>query len=234
MPSAESVTIWIQQLKEGERDAVQELWERYCPQLVCQAQRWLRRSPVKVVDAEEIALSAFKSFCLVAWTCALSPNAVTGFTSENLLSQSNGPAYFTEIVQVRPRPTPYTGLVHLAQRAAAERPRDYTAARACGAILYRAGQYEAAVSQLNAAAKLRTEPSPSVWLFLAMAHHQLKHDEEARKWLKDAVTWIDEASQKKGESAEGGNLLLWDKLPWNERIVLEILRREAEKLLLGK
>jgi DNA-directed RNA polymerase specialized sigma24 family protein len=66
MPSAESVTIWIQQLKEGERAAVQKLWEAYFPRLVRQAQGWLRRTSVKVVDAEDIALSAFKSFCLRA------------------------------------------------------------------------------------------------------------------------------------------------------------------------
>jgi tetratricopeptide (TPR) repeat protein len=186
----------------------------------------------EVVDASKPfdPVSAAK----VAWTCALAPNAVTGFASENRLSQSIGPAHFTEIVLVRPQPTPYTGLIHLAQRAAAERPRDYVAARACGAILYRAGQYEAAVSQLHSAARLRREPSPSVWLFLAMAHYQLKHGEEARKWLKDAVTWIDQAAQKKGGKAEAGNLLPWDKLPWNERIALEILRREAEKLVVGK
>ncbi|HEY7314991.1 MAG TPA: ECF-type sigma factor [Gemmataceae bacterium] len=66
MPSAESVTIWIQQLKEGERAAVEKLWEGYFARLVRQSQRWLRRTRVKVVDAEDIALSAFKSFCLRA------------------------------------------------------------------------------------------------------------------------------------------------------------------------
>ena len=66
MPSAESVTIWIHQLKEGERAAVEKLWESYFPRLVRQAQDWLRRTSVKVVDAEDIALSAFKSFCLRA------------------------------------------------------------------------------------------------------------------------------------------------------------------------
>ncbi|HEY7425297.1 MAG TPA: ECF-type sigma factor [Gemmataceae bacterium] len=54
MPSAESVTIWIQQLKEGERAAVQKLWEGYFPRLVRQAQGWLRCMPVKVVEAEDV------------------------------------------------------------------------------------------------------------------------------------------------------------------------------------
>jgi tetratricopeptide (TPR) repeat protein len=171
------------------------------------------------------------SATIVAWTCALLPNNVEGFDNRNTLNQSKEPTGFMEIVKARPEPSGYTGLVQLAQRAAAELPRDYVAARAYGAILYRARQYEAAVSQLNAAAKLRREPSPSVWLFLAMAHHQLKHDEEARKWLNDAVNWIDQAAQKKPAGAEARDVLPWDKLPWNERFALEILRREAEALL---
>lgn len=66
MPSGESVTYWIHQLKEGDRAAVEKLWEGYFSRLVRQAQHWLRRTPVKVVDAEDIALSAFNSFCLRA------------------------------------------------------------------------------------------------------------------------------------------------------------------------
>jgi DNA-directed RNA polymerase specialized sigma24 family protein len=64
MLSAESVTIWIQQLKEGERAAVRKLWEAYFARLVQMTQRWLRYAPVMAVDAEDIALPAFKSFCL--------------------------------------------------------------------------------------------------------------------------------------------------------------------------
>jgi DNA-directed RNA polymerase specialized sigma24 family protein len=66
MPSGESVTIWIQQLKEGDRAAIEKLWKLYFPRLVRQAQCWLRRTSVQVVDAEDIALSAFNSFCLRA------------------------------------------------------------------------------------------------------------------------------------------------------------------------
>jgi DNA-directed RNA polymerase specialized sigma24 family protein len=66
MLSAESVTIWIQQLKDGERDAVEKLWKGYFPRLVRKARRWLRRTSVKADEAEDIALSAFKSFCLRA------------------------------------------------------------------------------------------------------------------------------------------------------------------------
>jgi DNA-directed RNA polymerase specialized sigma24 family protein len=63
MASAESVTYWIHQLKEGERDAVQKLWEDYFPRLVRQARQWLRGTRTQAVDAEDIALSAFDTFC---------------------------------------------------------------------------------------------------------------------------------------------------------------------------
>jgi WD40 repeat protein/tetratricopeptide (TPR) repeat protein len=171
----------------------------------------------------------------VAWTCALLPNAVTGFGSVNRLHQSFGPAHFTEIALARPEPTPYTGLVGLARRAAAESPRDYPAARALGAILHRAGQYEAAVNQLNAAASLRREPSPSVWLFLALAHQRLKHSEEAKKWLDKAREWIDRARREKQGEGRDDKTLSWHKLPWNERVALTLLQREAEaeKLIQG-
>jgi DNA-directed RNA polymerase specialized sigma24 family protein len=61
--SGESVTHWIQQLKEGERVAVQKLWEGYFARLVQQTRQWLRRAPTPVAEAEDVALSAFDSFC---------------------------------------------------------------------------------------------------------------------------------------------------------------------------
>ena len=63
MSSSESVTQWIHQLKEGERDAVQMLWEGYFERLVRQTRQWLRCAPKQAVDADDIALSAFDSFC---------------------------------------------------------------------------------------------------------------------------------------------------------------------------
>jgi DNA-directed RNA polymerase specialized sigma24 family protein len=66
MPTGKSVTILIQHLKDGDRAAVEELWRGYFSRLVRQTQRWLRRTSVKADEAEDIALSAFKSFCLRA------------------------------------------------------------------------------------------------------------------------------------------------------------------------
>ena len=63
MSSSESVTQWIHQLKEGERDAVQRLWEGYFERLVRKTRQWLLHAPRQAVDADDIALSAFDSFC---------------------------------------------------------------------------------------------------------------------------------------------------------------------------
>jgi DNA-directed RNA polymerase specialized sigma24 family protein len=60
-----SVTQWIGELKAGDRDVVQSLWDRYFRQLVERARAKLcaLRSPMTVNDGEDIALSAFHSLC---------------------------------------------------------------------------------------------------------------------------------------------------------------------------
>jgi RNA polymerase sigma factor (sigma-70 family) len=58
-----SVTFWIEGLKDGDADAVQELWQRYFTTLVRLARAALRDARRAVVDEEDIALSAFDSFC---------------------------------------------------------------------------------------------------------------------------------------------------------------------------
>src|SRR3954469_11973834 len=63
MSSQGSVTHWISLLKAGEHAAVQPLWERYFPRLVTLARARLRGAPRRVADEEDVALSAFDSFC---------------------------------------------------------------------------------------------------------------------------------------------------------------------------
>jgi DNA-directed RNA polymerase specialized sigma24 family protein len=63
MASPESVTYWVRELQAGERAAVQQLWERYFTQLVRLARRRLRDVPTGAADGEDVALSAFDSFC---------------------------------------------------------------------------------------------------------------------------------------------------------------------------
>ena len=58
-----STTHWVHQLKAGNRDAAQELWERYYRRLVELARRRLSTKAVNgVADEDDIALSAFASF----------------------------------------------------------------------------------------------------------------------------------------------------------------------------
>jgi DNA-directed RNA polymerase specialized sigma24 family protein len=58
-----SVTQWLDQLQAGKRDAVEELWQRYWRRLVEEARRRLRGRPRVPADAEDVALSAFDTFC---------------------------------------------------------------------------------------------------------------------------------------------------------------------------
>jgi DNA-directed RNA polymerase specialized sigma24 family protein len=63
MSSAGSVTHWIAQLKAGNHEAAQQLWERYFQRLVGLVRVNLRDAPRRAADAEDVALSAFESFC---------------------------------------------------------------------------------------------------------------------------------------------------------------------------
>jgi hypothetical protein len=58
------VTRWLQQLKQGDREAVQPLWERYFTSLVQLTRTWFLRTPTTAAaSAEDVALEAFASFC---------------------------------------------------------------------------------------------------------------------------------------------------------------------------
>lgn len=66
MSPSESVTLWIDQLKAGDSQAAQCLWESYFQRMVELARRKLAGAPRAAADEEDVALSAFKSFCLGA------------------------------------------------------------------------------------------------------------------------------------------------------------------------
>jgi len=61
--SSTSVTQWIDRLKAGDPEAAQQLWERYFRRLVGLARKKLRAAPRRAADEEDVALSAFDSFC---------------------------------------------------------------------------------------------------------------------------------------------------------------------------
>lgn len=62
----DSVTIWISQLRAGDSVAAQRLWETYFQRMVDLARRKLEGAVRVVADEEDVALSAFRSFCLRA------------------------------------------------------------------------------------------------------------------------------------------------------------------------
>jgi RNA polymerase sigma factor (sigma-70 family) len=63
MSTSESFDSWISQLKRGDAEAAQRLWERYFARLVELARAKLAGLSRKVSDEEDVALSAFASFC---------------------------------------------------------------------------------------------------------------------------------------------------------------------------
>jgi hypothetical protein len=95
---------------------------------------------------------------------------------------------------------------------------------------YRAGQHEQSIRVLSTT--METDPhwaaNALIRLVLAMAHHRLGHAEEARHWLEKAhdarggETWGVKPGQVLGVTA-----------PWLDRCEYQILRREADELILG-
>jgi DNA-directed RNA polymerase specialized sigma24 family protein len=63
MNSPGSITCWIGQLKGGEQAAAQPLWEGYFQKMVELARQKLQGLPRRAADEEDVALSAFHSFC---------------------------------------------------------------------------------------------------------------------------------------------------------------------------
>ncbi len=66
MSSTGSITHLVAQLRQGERDTIQELWQRYFRRLVGLARKRLGDLPRRAADEEDVALSAFNSFCRAA------------------------------------------------------------------------------------------------------------------------------------------------------------------------
>ena len=58
-----SVTRWLGPLQAGDPAAAQQLWERYFQRLVRLARQKLQGTPRRAADEEDVALSAFDSFC---------------------------------------------------------------------------------------------------------------------------------------------------------------------------
>lgn len=58
-----SETYWLEELKAGRLDAASPLWTKYFARLQGLARQKLSGSPRRIADEEDVALSAFHSFC---------------------------------------------------------------------------------------------------------------------------------------------------------------------------
>lgn len=66
MPEDGSITLWLGRLKDGDEAAVRRIWQDYFQRLVALARTKLRGVRRRAADEEDVALSAFDSFCRAA------------------------------------------------------------------------------------------------------------------------------------------------------------------------
>ena len=99
--------------------------------------------------------------------------------------------------------------VELAKKATERAPGNGAYWNTLGVAQYRAGDYEAAIKTLGKSMELGSGGVAFDWFFLAMAHWQLKHTEEARRWYDKGVAWMeknksddDELLRFRAEAAE--------------------------------
>ncbi len=104
--------------------------------------------------------------------------------------------------------------VELAKKAIELDPTNIFLPNTLGVAHYCEGNWQDAIEWLMKSMELRNGGDSNDWFFLAMAHQQLGHKEEARKWLDQAVDWMEKHA------------------PQNEELLR--FRAEAEDLLVGK
>jgi DNA-directed RNA polymerase specialized sigma24 family protein len=63
MSSADSITHWLTQLQAGDADAATRLWEHYSEHMTNLARKRLAGTSQRMADDEDVASSAFCSFC---------------------------------------------------------------------------------------------------------------------------------------------------------------------------
>ncbi len=61
-----SVTHWIHEIKGGNPEVAQDLWQRYFDQMVRLARTQMQAGRRRVADEEDVAVSVFESFCRAA------------------------------------------------------------------------------------------------------------------------------------------------------------------------
>jgi Flp pilus assembly protein TadD len=89
--------------------------------------------------------------------------------------------------------------VRLAKKAVNAGPQSGDFRNTLGVALYRNGDHKAAVAELETSMGLRAGGDSFDWFFLAMAHWQLDHKDEARKWYDQAVEWMEKNNPEDDE-----------------------------------
>jgi WD40 repeat protein/serine/threonine protein kinase/tetratricopeptide (TPR) repeat protein len=109
-------------------------------------------------------------------------------------------------------------LVDLAKKAVEHEPGDADYLCTLGAALFRAGDLKSAARRLNEAQAIHgLRPCSREWLWLSLVHQRLGSPGQARKWFEKAMS-----SLHAPDAAA---------LPWEQRVQLDLLRREAERLI---
>ncbi|PHR94866.1 MAG: hypothetical protein COA78_31330 [Blastopirellula sp.] len=132
-----------------------------------------------------------------AWTCALTPNALED----------------------------YAPAIQLARHTVEQEPGNKQHLNGLGAILMRAGRYDAAKVELEKALAVSESDNTSssyIRYFLAMTEHHLDHKQTAQDHLLDA----NNEATKELEDVE-------NPPAWNRKLTLELLRKEAEEMILA-
>jgi eukaryotic-like serine/threonine-protein kinase len=125
----------------------------------------------------------------IAWICALGPDAVSDFSR---------PIALAEMAAKLARPEARAGVLNT-----------------LGAVLYRAGRYQESIDRMGDSMKAGGgDGTVYDWLYLAMAHHHLGHDAEAKRYFAKSAGAV---------AAPGGS-------PW-DRMEIDLLWKEATQTL---
>jgi tetratricopeptide (TPR) repeat protein len=111
--------------------------------------------------------------------------------------------------------------VRLLEGIVAKEPKKHAYVNTLGFVLYRANRLDETVRRLNEAVAVHDKGGhPLDWLGLAMAHHRLGRPDQAADYLSKADQWL---AQNRANN----------KLTWQERLELRLLRDEAGTLVKG-
>jgi tetratricopeptide (TPR) repeat protein len=113
--------------------------------------------------------------------------------------------------------------LRFAEGRVAANPSDYYWLTRLGGVLYRAGRYPEALRALEQADAVQPPRGHARHLFWrALCHARRGDTAEARQWLARGSAWLAEALERRRDK---------EPLGWEDRLQMELLRREVEALI---